>query len=166
MSTKEPVTELNPSFSTADAEATPWSDARTLLEKAEVYWLATVHPDGQPNITPLLAIWLDDVFYFTTGEGERKAKNIAQNPCCTITTGCNVQKGTDIIVEGSAVQVGDDTLLKQLAELYASKYDWHYEVLDGAFHHEGGTAQVYRVAPVKAFSFGKGDTSSQTRYRF
>jgi len=39
-------------------------------------------------------------------------------------------------------------------------------VRDGAFEHEGGTALVCRVAPSTAFGFGKGDTFSQTRFRF
>ena len=83
---------------------------------------------------------------------------------CAVTTGCNVLDGLDVIVEGEAVRVSDEPRLRRLADLYASKYGWHYEVRDGDFHHEGGLALVYEVAPRKAFGFGKGETSSQTRY--
>jgi len=38
-------------------------------------------------------------------------------------------------------------------------------VRDGAFYGEGGRAEVYEVNPT-AFGFGKGETFSQTRWRF
>ena len=53
--------------------------------------------------------------------------------------GCNRWKeGLDIVVEGEAVRVTDEVLLRQLADGWSSKYDgdWQYEVRDGAFHHE------------------------------
>jgi general stress protein 26 len=166
MADKEPTTELHPQFSSDGATPTPWTEAREQLEKASIYWLATVRPDGRPHVTPLLAIWLDGALYFCTGAGERKAKNLAHNPQCVITTGCNVLEGVDLVVEGEAMQVSDEATLQRLADRYASKYDWHYTVRDGAFYGDGGRADVYEVSPATAFSFGKGEKSSQTRYRF
>jgi general stress protein 26 len=163
---KEPTAELEPQFSSDNATATPWPKARGQLEKADIYWLATVRPDGRPHATPLLAIWLDGALYFCTGPSERKAKNLAHNSQVVITTGCNVLEGLDVVVEGEAVQVSDEVKLQRLADAYASKYDWHYAVRDGAFYGEGGRAEVYEVSPTTAFGFGKGEMSSQTRYRF
>jgi general stress protein 26 len=161
-----PKTELHPQFSSEGATATPWAEANELLEKAEVYWLTTVRPDGRPHVTTLLAVWLDGALYFTTGPSERKAKNLAHNSHCILTTGCNVLEGLDLVVEGEAVQVSDEAALQRLADKYESKYGWHYEVRDGAFYGEGGLSVVYEVAPTTAFGFGKGDTFSQTRWRF
>jgi nitroimidazol reductase NimA-like FMN-containing flavoprotein (pyridoxamine 5'-phosphate oxidase superfamily) len=79
MPDKEPATELHPQFSSEGATATPWAEAREQLEKASIYWLATVRPDGRPHVTPLLAVWLDGALYFCTGPSERKAKNLAHN---------------------------------------------------------------------------------------
>jgi hypothetical protein len=62
--------------------------------------------------------------------------------------------------------VRDEIKLQRLADRYASKYGWHYAVHDGAFYGEGGLALVYEVVPTAVFGFGKGETSSQTRYRF
>lgn len=167
MSSKEPVTELNRHYSSPDATPTPWSEARELLEEAEIFWLSTVRPDGRPHVTPLPAIWLDGGLYFTTGEQERKAKNLAKNANCVLTTGCNsMQEGLDLVVEGEAGQVSDEGMLRRLAELWLSKLDWEYEVRDGAFHGEGGRAIVFEVVPTTAFGFGKGGPFSQTRWRF
>lgn len=162
----EPVTDLHPQFSSEGATATSWMEAQDLLEKASIYWLSTVRPDGRPHVTPLFAVWLDSAIYFSTGPEERKARNLSDNPHCVFTTGCNVVEGVDVVVEGDAVKVSDDATLRAVAGAFASKYGWHYEVREGAFYGEGGRAEVYRTAPSTAFGFGKGDVFSQTRWRF
>lgn len=110
---KDPPAELQPDFSSDGASPTPWAEARQSLEEAEIYWLSTVRPDGRPHVTPLFAVWLDGAAYFATGASERKAKNLAGNAHCAITTGCNVVKGLDLVLEGNAVKVGDDARLRQ-----------------------------------------------------
>ena len=54
-----------------------------------------------------------------------------------------------------------------LARAWEDKYgaEWHFDAHDGAFHHEGGAALVFRVVPDRAYAFGK-DPYSHTRYRF
>jgi nitroimidazol reductase NimA-like FMN-containing flavoprotein (pyridoxamine 5'-phosphate oxidase superfamily) len=75
-----PVTELHVGFSEEGARATDWAEGRRQIENAEVFWLSTVRPDGRPHVTPLLAVWFDGAMYFCTGPGERKAKNLGENP--------------------------------------------------------------------------------------
>lgn len=167
MAAADPITELHPQYSSPDATSTPWATAREQLEKAEIFWLSTVRPDGRPHVTPLPAVWLDGALYFCTGAGERKAKNLAHNAQCILTTGCNgLNEGLDLVVEGEAVRVTDEAKLQRLADLYASKLDWRYTVRDGAFQGAGGEALVFEVAPQTAFGFGKGEPFSQTRWRF
>jgi len=157
----EPVTELDARFSADGATATQWAEARRRLAEAELYWLSTVRPDGRPHVTPLLAVWLDGALYFCTGPTERKAKNLALNRHCVLTTGCNeLSEGLDVVVEGEAVAVSNDATLQRLAEAYESKYgtDWHFDVRDGAFRNDaGGVALVLEVAPATALGFRKGE---------
>jgi nitroimidazol reductase NimA-like FMN-containing flavoprotein (pyridoxamine 5'-phosphate oxidase superfamily) len=168
---------MEPQFSSDAASPTTWAEARVQLENAEVYWLSTVRPDGRPHVTPLLSVWVDDALYFCTGASERKAKNLAQNPHCVLTTGCNARDtGLDIVVEGEAVEVSDHTRLQRVADAYELKFgsDWRFTVRDGAFYHSAeslrgadpGKAKVYEVAPSTAFGFNKGSKYSQTRWRF
>jgi hypothetical protein len=164
----DPATDLDSRFSSKDADPISWAEARDQLQKAEIYWLSTVRSDGRPHVTPLIAVWMDEALHFCTGEDERKARNLAGNPHCVITTGCNaIGEGLDLVIEGVAARVSGEAKLQRLAEGYASKYGWQFEVRDSAFYNEeGGRALVFEVAPTTAFGFGKGETFSQTRWRF
>jgi len=174
---KEPTAELDSRFSSDDAAPISWAEGRERLEGAEVYWISTVRPDGRPHVTPLLSVWLDGALYFCTGPDERKAKNLVRNPHCILATGCNaLDEGLDVVVEGDAVRVTDEARLGHVADAYLSKYgsDWRFAVRDGAFYHDPGSlreadasaAWVYEVSPKKVFGFGKGESFSQTRWRF
>src|SRR5215213_5195342 len=89
MAFTEPTATLDSRYSSPSATARDWSEADAVLAKTEIYWLSTVRPTGQPHMTPLIAIWLDNALYFSTGAEERKAKNLAGNPQCVLTTGGN-----------------------------------------------------------------------------
>jgi uncharacterized pyridoxamine 5'-phosphate oxidase family protein len=165
-----PVTELG-AFGGEGAVATPWAATRDTLRDAELFWLATVRPDGRPHVTPVLAILLEDVLYFCTGSTERKAKNLAQNSRCTFTTGCNILNGLDVVVEGDASTVNDPPELERVAAAYEAKYGAHFTAPEGTWFGladaiRGNTVLVFRVPPLTVFGFGKGKVYSQTRYRF
>jgi general stress protein 26 len=167
---KHPVTELDARFSEQNAVATDWEETRRALEGAEMFWISTVRADGRPHVTPLVAVWLEDAIYFPTGPDEQKAVNLRANQNVVLTTGCSEwDRGLDIVVEGKAVQMMDESVLERLAETWATKWDgrWHYDVHDGAFRHGGGSGQVlvFSVKPVKVLCFTKG-TFGQTRHRF
>jgi general stress protein 26 len=164
----EPVTELDTRFSDPVATASEWQQARQVLENAELFWITTVRADGRPHVTPLVAVWLDDAIHFSTGADEQKAVNLATNAHTILTTGCNHwDDGLDVVVEGDAERVTDDAALRRLAEAWTKKWDgrWHYEVRNGAFHHDAGEALVFAVAPTKVLAFGKG-LFTHTRHRF
>jgi nitroimidazol reductase NimA-like FMN-containing flavoprotein (pyridoxamine 5'-phosphate oxidase superfamily) len=161
---------LQPGLRAAQAQ-TEWPQAREDLRDAPVYWLSTVRPDGRPHVTPLIGIWLDGALYFCTGPTERKAKNLAQNPHCILTTGRNQLDGLDLVVEGEAATVNDEPELRTVAETFESKYGRHFTAPEGTWFGlgdaiRGGNALVYRVTPTTAFGFGKGKQFSQTRWRF
>ena len=165
-----PQTTLDARFSDPDAVATEWEETRRVLEQADLFWISTVRAAGRPHVTPLVAIWLEDAIHFATGPKEQKAVNIRTNRCVILTTGSNQwEGGLDVVVEGEAVQVTDEDLLRRLAAAWATKWDgrWHYEVHDRAFRHEGSTEAVlvFSIAPTRIFAFAKG-TFGQTRHQF
>jgi nitroimidazol reductase NimA-like FMN-containing flavoprotein (pyridoxamine 5'-phosphate oxidase superfamily) len=167
---QQPVTELDTRFSDPNAVATDWEETCRALDDAELFWITTVRDDGRPHVTPLVAVWLDDAIHFATGAGEQKAVNLRTNHNVILTTGRNEwEQGLDVMVEGEAVQVIDESVLERLAEAWAAKWDgrWNYEVHDRSFRHQGGSdaVLVFAVKPAKVLAFAKG-TFSQTRHRF
>lgn len=169
MAGNEPAGVLNPEFSSPDAVATEWAEAREHLAGAEIYWLSTVRPDGRPHVTPLISVLLDGAYFFCASASERKAKNLVGNPNVVLTTGSNIlAKGLDVVIEGVAVRITDPVLLQRVADAYVAKYglDWQFTPRDGLFHHEDGNpAEVYAITPVVGFGFARGEFS-QTRWVF
>lgn len=165
----EPVTELDARFGDPEATPHPWAEVVDVLTSSEMFWLSTVRRDGRPHVTPLPAMWLDGALHFCTGPGEQKAKNLAANPRCILTTGTNqFRSGLDVVVEGAAARVTDQAQLRRLAAMWESKLDWAFEVVAEGFREPtaDAVALVFGVAPVKVLAFGKGTPYSQTRYRF
>jgi hypothetical protein len=165
----QPLTELDQRYSTATAEATTWTEGRARLDQADLYWLATIRPEGRPHVTPLIAVWLEEALFFCTGEREQKARNLAANPRCSVITGCNtLDAGLDIVIEAEAVRGRDETRLLHVADAYRAKYGsyWSFDVHEGALVGSGGNvAIVFELAPVTGYGFGKG-AYSQTRWSF
>jgi len=163
-----PETTLDRRLSDPEAEATGWAETKQALDAAQLFWIATVRSDGRPHVTPLVAVWVDEALYFTTGPNEQKAVNLRHNRQVTLTTGCNEwERGIDVVLEGEAERVTEQPLLARLAEAWADKWDgrWRYDVGDGCFRNIHGEALVFRVRPNKVFAFAKG-RFSQTRHRF
>lgn len=163
-----PVTEIDPRFSDPTAVASEWGEALRAIEAAELFWITTVRADGRPHVTPLVAVWLDGALHFCTGAAEQKGVNLTANPHVVLTTGCNSwDEGLDVMVEGDAVRVTDDSLLRRLAAAWTTKWDgrWQFEVRGACFHSEGREALVYAVQPSKVLAFAKG-SFTYTRHRF
>jgi general stress protein 26 len=167
---QSPVTTLA-EFSSDGAVATEWTRGREVLADAELYWVSTTRPDGRPHVTPLLGVWFEGAMYFCTGANERKAKNLAQNSHCILTTGCNNLDGLDLVVEGEVARVSDKAELRSVADTYETKYGAHITSKAGTWFGMGDAIRnsevpLYRVDPTVIFGFGKGRVFSQTRWAF
>lgn len=163
----EPVT--TESYVADGAAPTPWEEARLRLAQAGTYWVATVHPDSRPHLVPVLAVWANGALHFAASEITRKARNLASNAQCVVSTS---HDRLDVVVEGEAEPVRDDAALRRVAEVYGSKYEWPVTVSDGAIVGDGAPTAgpppygVYRVRPAIAFAFPHDETFAATRWRF
>ncbi|MGW5343624.1 pyridoxamine 5'-phosphate oxidase family protein [Streptomyces sp. HUAS TT3] len=180
-SAQQPTTELDARYSSAlnprpgaeDVTATEWAEAQRLLETAEIFWVSTVRPDGRLHVTPVIAAWHDGVLYFSTGPSEQKAKNLAHDGHCALTTGGNsLTEGLDLVVEGRAHPIAEPAVLEEVIAAYEAKYGPHITSPEGTFHGIGdafrqGKAMVFAVAPTTAYGFGRdGGVYSHTRWTF
>ncbi|MET7981891.1 MULTISPECIES: pyridoxamine 5'-phosphate oxidase family protein [unclassified Streptomyces] len=178
---KEPTAELDARYSSAlnprpgatDVTATDWAEALRRLEAAEIFWLSTVRPDGRLHVTPVIAAWHEGVLHFSTGPGEQKAKNLAHDGHCALTTGGNsLTEGLDLVVEGRAEPVSDPATLEAVITAYEAKYGPHITSPEGTFHGIGdafrnGHVTVFAVPPATAYGFGRDDgVYTHTRWSF
>lgn len=176
-----PTTELdgryssavNPRPGAADVTATEWAEAERQLGDAEIFWVSTVRPDGRPHVTPVIAAWQDGVLYFSTGPDEQKARNLADNGHCALTTGRNsLTEGLDLVIEGTARRVTEPAAVEDAIRAYEEKYGPHITSPEGTFHGIGdamrkGSAVVFAVAPATAYGFGRDNgVYSHTRWAF
>ena len=64
----------------------PWSWAEAQLTTSRNFWLATRWPDGRPHAMPVWAVWHARALWFSSSRGSRKARNLAADPRCVLTT--------------------------------------------------------------------------------
>ncbi|MGW6318127.1 pyridoxamine 5'-phosphate oxidase family protein [Streptomyces sp. NPDC055099] len=181
MTQKQPKAELDARYSSAlnprpgagDVTATDWAEVQRRLRAAEIFWITTIRPDGRLHVTPLIAAWHDGALHFSTGRGEQKAKNLAGDAHCALTTGHNsLSEGLDIVIEGMAERVVDPARQDKIIGAFESQYGSHITSPDGIFYGFGdsirrGDDLLFAVAPGTAFGFGHdGQVFSHTRYSF
>jgi hypothetical protein len=131
-------------------------------EAAAGLLICTTASDSEGTLGGLVAL----------SETERKARNLSQNANCILTTGRNdLEDGLDVVAEGEAAVVTDDSELGRVAGVFETKYGSRFTAPGGTWFGLGdeirtGGAVLYRVAPSTVFGFGKGVKYSQTRWRF
>jgi hypothetical protein len=141
----------------------PWSWAVERLTAARNYWIATTRPSGRPHARPVWGVWLDDVFYFSTGS--LAAENLRADREITV----HLESGSDVvIVEGIAEPVADIAVVEVAIAAYNAKYRW-----DADPHAMPGP--LYAVRPRVAFGWlsdasgadaGSAFHGTATRWRF
>jgi PPOX class probable F420-dependent enzyme len=138
----------------------PWSWAEERLASARDYWVASILPDGRPHVMPVWGVWLDDALWFSSAVRSRKARNLAADPRCTMTTDVPTEP---VVVHGTAAVIIDldriATFLDALGRKYATAYDPDF--LDPAVNAS------FRLEPEVVFGLVEENfTGSPTRWAF
>ncbi|HZO69475.1 MAG TPA: pyridoxamine 5'-phosphate oxidase family protein [Kribbellaceae bacterium] len=160
----------------------PWSKVRDVLDAGisqgpgsggpsrHTFWLSTVRPDGRPHVMPLGVLRVDDDFYFTAGPGTRKAKNLEQDPRCSLSVAA---EPFDLVFEGEAVRVTDVPTVQRISEQFAG-LGWETQVgadgpgLTGEFSAPSAGPppwHVYRMTPATVFALGTAEPYGATRWQ-
>ncbi len=98
-------------------------------------------------MTPLLAIWALGAMWFTTGDNEQKAKNLAANQRCALTTGTDTLTGMDYIIEGTASLVADHVTREAVANAFEQAYGWQLTREDGTWYQLGDAVRTGLPGP-------------------
>jgi hypothetical protein len=134
-------------------------------------WLATINQDGSPHVTGVGAFWVESAFWFETGDGTRKAKNLARDPRCTLSLATHE---FDLVVEGQARKVTDPPTVAAMAARWAAE-GWPVRVDDSG---QALTAEfsapsagpppwfVYRLRPITATAVATVEPGGATHWHF
>ena len=134
-------------------------------------WLSTVNDDGSPHVTAVGALWADGAFWFQTGPGTRKGRNVARDPRCSVAVSI---RDADVVIEGDAVRVTEPSAVARIAKAWAER-GWPVEPDESG---SGITApfnapsqgpppwNVYRIEPRSAIVVSSKEPGGLTRFRF
>ncbi len=94
--------------------------ARALIERPVIANVATVDPDGKPQLTP---VWIDlegDNLVFNTAKGRAKEVNLARNPVVAVSVVDPADPYNVVVVRGTVTgtEEGADAHIDALAHKY------------------------------------------------
>ncbi|MGH9286953.1 MAG: pyridoxamine 5'-phosphate oxidase family protein [Acidimicrobiales bacterium] len=138
----------------------PWSWATERLSGSHDYWVATTRSNGRPHVMPVWGVWWAGALWFSSGLRSRKARNLAANPRCTITTDNALEP---VVLEGTAATVREADAIRGFAERLGAKYETDY----GVDLFDPDVNGTYRVSPTWVFGLLESDfEGSPTRWDF
>jgi hypothetical protein len=136
----------------------PWSWVERRVTESRNYWLATVDAAGTAHLMPVWAVWMDGALWFSCSNGSRKARNLASNPRCSLSTENPLQP---VVVHGEARRITDREHLASMLGAENAKYGMDYgsEMIDPAAN------SVFALTPDWVFALDTSDFSgSPTRF--
>ena len=123
---------------------------RDLFSKRAFGSLATVMPDGRPQVTP---VWCDlegDYVIFNSAKGRVKDKNIRRDPRVSIALQDPANPYRYLEIRGKVVEItetGADDHINKLSQKYLGKPVY-------PFRKPGEVRVTYKIAPEKVSSMG------------
>lgn len=140
----------------ADPEGVlPWAWAEERLVANRNYWVVTASAAARPHALPVWGVWMAQTqrFWLACAPTARKARNIAENPQCAVTTSDTVEcvsvEGAARIVDPAA-NASDAAAVDDMVGAYVHKY-WD----DPALHPEMDafvrSNTIVEVTPLRAF---------------
>jgi hypothetical protein len=150
-----------------DSRLPPAPDAHN----SRTTWLTTINEDGSPHVTAVGAMWLEGTFWFQTGPGTRKRRNVERDPRCTVALSI---RDVDVVIEGDATRVTEPGAVARVAKAWADQ-GWPAEPDESG---SGITApfnapaqgpppwNVYRIEPRSATVVLGIEPGGLTRFKF
>ena len=156
------------------AGALPWTWAQQRLIANRNYWVVTASAAARPHAMPVWGVWLPeaegdgDRFWFSCSPNARKARNLAENPQCTVTVQDTVEC---VSVEGTARPVGPTVAasgVDAMVYTYLAKY-WPDPAVHAEMEAFLRSHAMFIVTPQRAFGIIEREeefSTSATRWRW
>jgi PPOX class probable F420-dependent enzyme len=121
-----------------------------LTEKKSLAHLATVMPDGSPQVTPVWFFYEKGKFIVNTARGRAKDRNMTQNAAVALSIVDPDNPYTHVSVRGKIVRVaeeGADANIDALAKKYLGLDKYPYS-------RPGDVRVIYEIEPTSVHSMG------------
>jgi PPOX class probable F420-dependent enzyme len=123
--------------------------ARKMLEGKNFVYIATVNPDGTPQVTPT---WVDtdgNFVLINTAVGRVKHRNVKKNPHVALAITDQANPYNLILIKGKVV----DQITGRVAEDHIDKMAKKYQGLEKYPHRSAGEKRVlFKIEPVRIVS--------------
>lgn len=128
-------------------------DTDSRLRTERNIWLATVRPDGRPQVTPVWFVHVRDRFWIGTGRDAVKTRNITTNPQVSLA----LEDGNHpTVAEGLAV-VHETARPHDVVQAFEEKYRWDITIPEDV---DVGTVVLLEVA-VNRWLFNQPEESTR-----
>lgn len=119
---------------------------RAFLDTQSTLALATINPDGQPQIAPIFYVADERLnLYWLSSPNSHHSTNLVRNSKVAATVYPSVWQWNDIVglqIEGEARPIGDERIREQILTLYLRKFQ-----LPPAFDSVISTSTLYILKP-------------------
>lgn len=125
-------------------------DYRDLLEKPVVVSLATLMPDGQPQVNPVWCSFDGSHVFVNSAKGRQKDRNMRARDQVTVMVMDPANPYRYIELRGTVVNItedGADDHIDDLAEAYLNQRPY-------PFRKEGEVRVTYQIEPVRVHTYG------------
>ncbi len=122
--------------------------AKKMIEGKNFASIATVMPDGSPQVT---TVWVDhegDTVLVNTAEGRLKHKNLIKNPKVALSVYDMSNPYNQVVVRGRVVEItrsGADDHIDKMAKKYMGKDKYPY-------HNPKQKRVIVRIEPIRVSS--------------
>ena len=95
------------------------SRSKRLADEANL-WLATVHPSGAPQLTPVWFTWVDERLWVCTTANAVKVRNIAANNAVSFA----LEDGNAPVTGSGHATLHDSPFAAAVVKAFVHKYEW------------------------------------------
>jgi PPOX class probable F420-dependent enzyme len=120
-------------------------DAKHLFEGVNFAHVATVNPDGSPQVSPVWVGLEEDKVVFNTARGRVKPKNLERDPRVAVSVFNHENPYESILIQGRVTETEDDADLAHINSL-SKRYIGQDEY---PFLQEGEQRMILRIEPEK-----------------
>ena len=152
----------------ADALATSWpQEPGSGGPDRHTPWLTTINDDGSAHVTPVGTVQLDGTWYFTSGPGTRKSRNLDRDPRCVFAQATSL---FDLVLHGHAERVTASSELQSAVQSF-NREGWPCRIDGDAVDADysapsagPGPWHLYRVTVQTVYAFGTREPYGATRF--